>query len=151
MVRQQVLSLTRSRTVTGMVHTTSVLPLRRWPLSLLLMEAPDTGDLTSYLQHTQMVIKQINMVAKFDFWWKVHWNSNNFHVEKNVLFLNYCEIFIRIYFFSIAPCASNYYGCSNGLCIDQTLRCDSFNQCGDESDEAACTGKKSEFIAETRG
>nr|XP_022345075.1 low-density lipoprotein receptor class A domain-containing protein 3-like [Crassostrea virginica] len=41
-----------------------------------------------------------------------------------------------------APCASNYYGCSNGLCIDQTLRCDSFNQCGDESDEAACTAEE---------
>lgn len=40
----------------------------------------------------------------------------------------------------IAPCATDYFSCSNGLCIDKSLRCDSFNQCGDESDETACTG-----------
>ncbi|XP_062613712.1 neuropilin and tolloid-like protein 1 [Saccostrea cucullata] len=41
-----------------------------------------------------------------------------------------------------APCATDYFGCSNGLCVDRTLRCDSFNQCGDESDENACTAEE---------
>ncbi|XP_048768521.2 enteropeptidase-like [Ostrea edulis] len=41
-----------------------------------------------------------------------------------------------------APCAADYFGCTNGLCVDRTLRCDSFNQCGDESDETACTAEE---------
>uniref|UniRef100_A0A8W8K115 CUB domain-containing protein n=3 Tax=Magallana gigas TaxID=29159 RepID=A0A8W8K115_MAGGI len=44
--------------------------------------------------------------------------------------------------FTNAPCATDYFSCSNGLCIDKSLRCDSFNQCGDESDETACTAEE---------
>jgi hypothetical protein len=40
-----------------------------------------------------------------------------------------------------APCSSGQFACSNSLCISSSLECDNYNQCGDDSDEASCTGK----------
>lgn len=41
--------------------------------------------------------------------------------------------------FSNAPCSSDQYSCSNSLCISSTLKCDNYDQCGDQSDESDCT------------
>ncbi|XP_064489955.1 uncharacterized protein LOC135401464 isoform X2 [Ornithodoros turicata] len=40
-------------------------------------------------------------------------------------------------------CPENMYHCTNGRCIDQRWRCDSVNNCGDNSDESECTGMNS--------
>ncbi|KAK3086086.1 hypothetical protein FSP39_013295 [Pinctada imbricata] len=37
------------------------------------------------------------------------------------------------------PCSSTQYTCNTSICIDITLKCDGFNQCGDNSDESVCT------------
>ncbi|KAK6178490.1 hypothetical protein SNE40_013275 [Patella caerulea] len=37
-----------------------------------------------------------------------------------------------------APCTSAQFSCNNGLCIDTSLKCDGYNQCGDSSDEINC-------------
>lgn len=31
-------------------------------------------------------------------------------------------------------CRSDEYSCTNGRCIDQSLKCNGFNPCGDDSD-----------------
>ncbi|NXN98396.1 LRP2 protein, partial [Rhinopomastus cyanomelas] len=36
------------------------------------------------------------------------------------------------------PCTENEFSCSNGLCIQNTYRCDRRNDCGDSSDERGC-------------
>ncbi|XP_071173196.1 neuropilin and tolloid-like protein 1 [Mytilus galloprovincialis] len=41
--------------------------------------------------------------------------------------------------FSYAPCSSDQYSCTNSLCISSTLKCDNYDQCGDQSDESDCT------------
>jgi len=35
-------------------------------------------------------------------------------------------------------CLTTQFGCNNGLCVASSDRCDNFNDCGDNSDEAAC-------------
>ncbi|ESO95074.1 hypothetical protein LOTGIDRAFT_232182 [Lottia gigantea] len=36
------------------------------------------------------------------------------------------------------PCSSSQLQCNNSLCIDASLKCDSYNQCGDKTDENDC-------------
>ena len=35
-------------------------------------------------------------------------------------------------------CSPNTFRCDNGLCVSIIDRCDTFNDCGDASDEASC-------------
>ena len=39
---------------------------------------------------------------------------------------------------SALGCASSEFECSNGDCIDDSLECDGYDQCGDKSDEQNC-------------
>ncbi|XP_076449426.1 uncharacterized protein LOC143285871 [Babylonia areolata] len=40
----------------------------------------------------------------------------------------------------VAPCQTDQFQCNNtNYCIDSTLVCDDYGQCGDDSDEASCT------------
>ncbi|GFO20650.1 low-density lipoprotein receptor-related protein 2 [Plakobranchus ocellatus] len=36
------------------------------------------------------------------------------------------------------PCTGTDFACSNQLCADSSIRCDNYNQCGDNSDELNC-------------
>ncbi|RUS89693.1 hypothetical protein EGW08_002511 [Elysia chlorotica] len=36
------------------------------------------------------------------------------------------------------PCTGSDFACANQLCIDPSLRCDNYDQCGDKSDEDNC-------------
>ncbi|XP_067651859.1 neuropilin and tolloid-like protein 2 [Haliotis asinina] len=38
-------------------------------------------------------------------------------------------------------CASGDFSCNNSFCIDSDLQCNGLDQCGDNSDEAACTAE----------
>ena len=51
-------------------------------------------------------------------------------------------IFTSILHVLSAPCSDNDFACSNGLCIDGSLRCDNVGQCGDDSDEYGCAGER---------
>lgn len=42
------------------------------------------------------------------------------------------------------PCPDRF-ACTNGLCIDQKLKCDGWNDCGDMSDERQCNCDKDQF------
>nr|CAD7262752.1 unnamed protein product [Timema shepardi] len=54
-------------------------------------------------------------------------------------------------------CSHNQFRCNNGYCINATLRCDSFNDCGDNSDEEGCVtspcmfGDCSQICVEKKG
>ncbi|GFR74987.1 tigger transposable element-derived protein 6 [Elysia marginata] len=37
-----------------------------------------------------------------------------------------------------APCTGTDFTCANQLCVDSSLRCDNYNQCGDNTDEDNC-------------
>jgi len=41
-------------------------------------------------------------------------------------------------FLTPVNCLTTQFGCNNGLCVASSDRCDNFNDCGDNSDEAAC-------------
>ncbi|XP_022080365.1 low-density lipoprotein receptor-related protein 12-like [Acanthaster planci] len=55
------------------------------------------------------------------------------------------EIFYSI--FTDAPCTIDQFACSNSRCIDAALKCDSYNMCGDNSDETDCD----DVVAEDTG
>ena len=40
------------------------------------------------------------------------------------------------------PCAASQFECGTGMCIDIGLRCDSFVDCADGSDERDCHGEQ---------
>lgn len=42
------------------------------------------------------------------------------------------------------PCPSQFH-CANDRCVSEKLRCDGWNDCGDSSDELACTCKTDQF------
>ncbi|XP_038067995.1 low-density lipoprotein receptor-related protein 12-like [Patiria miniata] len=46
------------------------------------------------------------------------------------------EIFYSV--FTDAPCTVDQFACNNSRCIDAALKCDSYNMCGDNSDETDC-------------
>lgn len=49
------------------------------------------------------------------------------------------NVFINIFSFFISECEQDQFACSNGLCKPQMWVCDRVNDCGDGSDEKACS------------
>ena len=45
------------------------------------------------------------------------------------------------YLFSPGTCGSSQFKCNSSLCIDGSLVCNIYSECGDDSDETGCTGK----------
>ena len=45
---------------------------------------------------------------------------------------------IYIHVYSTATCDSDEFTCDNRECIDQSYRCDQYDDCGDNSDEDGC-------------
>lgn len=44
-------------------------------------------------------------------------------------------IFVAV---TTAPCGSSQFACNNSICVDSSLRCSVYNECGDNSDEKNC-------------
>ena len=42
-------------------------------------------------------------------------------------------------FLTPVNCLTTQFGCNNGRCVTSSDRCDNFNDCGDNSDEAVCS------------
>lgn len=55
--------------------------------------------------------------------------------DSNGVYHGFNIIFTAVY---DAPCSGTDFACSNQLCVDSSLRCDNYNQCGDNSDEENC-------------
>lgn len=53
---------------------------------------------------------------------------------------------LRIIFFLTAPCSIDHFQCNNSRCIDSSLVCDTYNMCGDGSDESNCDSKYNQFV-----
>ncbi|KAK6617378.1 hypothetical protein RUM43_014387 [Polyplax serrata] len=45
---------------------------------------------------------------------------------------------IKVFSSSAATCGPHHFQCSNGMCIDQSRKCDGVPDCSDRSDEASC-------------
>lgn len=45
------------------------------------------------------------------------------------------------------PCP-NQFSCNNGMCIEQKMKCDGWNDCGDMSDERQCHCEKDQFACD---
>ena len=43
-----------------------------------------------------------------------------------------------VYFILAVGCEGGEYQCNNGRCIDERRKCDTRDDCGDNSDEADC-------------
>ena len=39
-------------------------------------------------------------------------------------------------------CDKDDFSCGNGNCIENWAKCNGYDNCGDQSDEEGCTGKK---------
>lgn len=45
-----------------------------------------------------------------------------------------------LWFIFLGSCSHDEFKCSNGYCILSNMKCDGFNNCGDDSDEKHCAG-----------
>ncbi|KAL3859380.1 hypothetical protein ACJMK2_009603 [Sinanodonta woodiana] len=60
----------------------------------------------------------------------------HFHTDSSATSSGFDVLFTKA---CTAPCGSGSFSCSSGICIDSSLKCDYYNNCGDRSDESACT------------
>ncbi|XP_041375650.1 low-density lipoprotein receptor-related protein 3-like [Gigantopelta aegis] len=77
-----------------------------------------------------------------------HTSSGNammlyFKTDNSGTFRGFSLLFVEI---NPAPCGTSQFRCNNSLCISASLRCDNYNHCGDDSDEADCAETETEQL-----
>ncbi|XP_060080457.1 neuropilin and tolloid-like protein 2 [Ylistrum balloti] len=59
-----------------------------------------------------------------------------FVTDSSAVLMGFAIILSEVY---NGSCSSTEYACSNGFCVNSDLRCNHYKECGDGSDENACT------------
>ena len=79
------------------------------------------------------------MLNTMDFYLVIYYSNCLFLLC--IVYFSFLFSFLDYYFCNLDIFNDTKFRCNSGLCINSNLRCDGYNDCGDDSDEKNCHGK----------